>query len=155
VEDNAPVLMPNNSCCPRSSREFRARDRQVPSLQSTRWLVTQQEAAHTHTHTWPHSYFNLDEQSWDAPSASGFVPWVCGPRSPRWTLTIELEGRQLSSLPAAVGAHYSRMVPTCSGCASSSYTRPQHPLAVQLHTCSPRWAPGAEPLSCGDSQQLG
>ncbi|XP_038943236.1 uncharacterized protein Pik3r5l1 [Rattus norvegicus] len=48
-----------------------------------------------------------------------------------------------------------RMVPTCSGCASNSHTCPQHPLAAQLHTCSLRRAPGAEPLSCGDSQQLG
>lgn len=98
------------------------------------------------THTWPHSYLNLDEQSWDAPSASGFVPWVCGPRSPRGTLTVELEVRQQSSLPAAVGARCSRMVPTCSGCIELSYESSAPAGCPATHLQSPPGAGRRAPL---------
>lgn len=144
MEDNAPVLMPKESCCPRFPREFRARERRVPLLPPEHRVAY--NLAGGCTHTWPHSYLNLDEQSWDAPSASGFVPWVCGPGSPRWTLTVELEDRQLSSLLAAVRAHCSRMVPTCSGCIEFSYESSAPPGCPATHLQSPPGAGRRAPL---------
>lgn len=59
---------------------------------------------------------------------------------------MELESRQLSSLPAAVGAHCSRMVPTCSGCVELSYVSSTPPGCPATHLQSPPGAGRRAPL---------
>lgn len=85
-------------------------------------------------HTWLHSYLNLDNSPGTPLLSLGQPPWVFRPMFPRWTLTAGLEDCQLPGLQVAVGVHCTKMVPTHSGCASSSHTCPQQPPWLPSHT---------------------